>query len=177
MLSSNLFAMGNNVCKPWEAGDVVKDDQKNDLNVPGQSPPAFCWQAAAVAGAVRIGDTLYVGTESMFEDFQTATQHNFFSYYTKDIYGTNYVGVYAWVKVYGFPQDTPKVTFGSQHAVLVDVTNITSPSGDILNGKLYKFFVKHKTTSSIGNILDQDMLGNLYIYDNGWNLKQTLKIN
>ncbi|XPV69624.1 MAG: hypothetical protein ACNI25_03415 [Halarcobacter sp.] len=52
VLSGNLFAIGNNTCQAWESGGIVYDNNGQQLNVAGQSSPAFCWHAA-VAGLVR----------------------------------------------------------------------------------------------------------------------------
>lgn len=177
LFSNSLFAIdiGNNICKPYESGTVVYDDNGKQLNVQGQSPPAFCWQAHAIVGAIN-DNGRYIKKIERFSNNQSETFFDFYSSSEMDVYGTKMAGVFLWVKIYGFPQSAPKVRFSSLQGILVREQNISSPSGSILNGKLYQFFIPFKNASSIKNDSDLNLSGDVSIYDSGWNLKKIFRI-
>jgi hypothetical protein len=86
-----------------------------------------------------------------------------------------YVGIYVFAEVYGFPQNTPTVTFNNLSAILKETDNVKSLSGNILNGTRYKFFIPIKTSDSVTSWSDIDLSGRVNIFD-GVNLKREFTI-
>lgn len=153
-------------CPRWEAGGVVKDSNGNPINVPGTAPAAYCWDTVKIEGyglyngLVYGGETLTTNTSSL----------DWFANKTLYVYGENYAGVYVYIDVLGYPQNVPTVKLDSTIGVLVSTTNIYSPSGSILNGKEYKFFIRKTPVAQAISWTDIDVKGYIYVYD-GANLK------
>jgi hypothetical protein len=64
----------------------------------------------------------------------------------------------------------PTVKLGSTIGVLVSTVNIYSPSGSILNGKEYRFFIRKIPVAQAVYMSDIDVNGYIEVYD-GANLK------
>lgn len=156
----------NSYCQQWEAGGVVRDGYGNPINVPGTAPAAYCWDTVRIDGY-----GVYNGSAYGNERLNTSTSlANWYGNITSYVYGENYYGIYITVAVMGFPQNVPTVKLGSTIGVLVSTGNITSPSGSILNGKEYKFFIRKIPVTQAVYISDVDVNGYIEVYD-GANLK------
>ncbi|PID87065.1 MAG: hypothetical protein CSB13_01310 [Chloroflexi bacterium] len=83
-----------------------------------------------------------------------------------------YYGSYIKVGVHGYPQDEPIVKMGYRSRILVSIENINSPSGNILNGKEYEFFMPYIPTSQARYMSDIDIHDTIKVYD-GTSLKDT----
>lgn len=90
-------------------------------------------------------------------------------------YGEYYYGVYVTVAVMGYPQNVPTVKLNSTIGILVSTNNIASPSGSILNGKEYRFFIRKIPVAQAVYISDIDVSGSLEVYD-GATLKDVTTI-
>lgn len=151
----------NSKCAQWEAGGVVKDSYGNPLNVPGTAPSAYCWDAVKIEGYASYNGIDY-GSERLTSNTSFL---NWFANRTSYVYGENYYGVYVYVAVMGYPQDVPTVKLDSTIGVLIETKNIASPSGSILNGKEYKFFIRKIPVAQAVYMSDIDVSGNIYVYD------------
>lgn len=155
----------NSKCAQWEAGGVVYDSNGKALNVPGAAPSAYCWDAVKIEGLVYYNGTFY---DNSYENLTTnQTTYNWLSslqnkFYT---YGEYYYGVYVTVAVMGYPQNVPTVKLNSTIGILVSTNNIASPSGSILNGKEYRFFIRKIPVAQAVYISDIDVSGSLEVYD------------
>lgn len=151
----------NSYCPQWEAGGVVRDSIGNPINVPGTAPAAYCWDTVKIEGY-----GLYNGLAYGAETLTTNTSFlDWFANKSLYVYGENYAGVYVSVAVMGFPQNVPTVKLDSTIGVLIETKNITSPSGSILNGKEYKFFIRKTPVAQVTSLPDIDVKGYIYVYD------------
>ncbi len=152
-------------CPRWEAGGVVVYNGVQQ-NVPGAAPSAYCWDTVRIDGYTEYNGLVYGG------EILTTDRSSFDWYANKTLYlyGENYAGVYVYVDVLGYPQNVPTVKLDSTIGVLISTTNIYSPSGSILNGKEYKFFIRKIPVAQVTSWTDIDVKGYIYVYD-GANLK------
>lgn len=149
-------------CQQWEAGGVVYDSSNGKpLNVPGTAPAAYCWDTVKIEGYAVYNNLVY-GSERLNS---SSSFLNWFANKVSYIYGENYYGIYITVAVMGFPQNVPTVKLDSTIGVLVSTGNIASPSGNILNGKEYKFFIRKIPVAQAVYLSDIDVSGNIYVYD------------
>ncbi len=171
LFTNNANADG--FCPNWEHGEIVNmpgADQPNG----SVAPKPYCWQVSDLTGIVDISGTKYVANELAVQG-RSDSYYNFFGGYEDYAYGELYVGIYVFAEVYGYPQDTPKVTFNNLSGVLKGTDNVTSLSGNILNGTRYKFFIPVKISNSITGWSDLDLYGTIRIFD-GVTLKRTFTI-
>ncbi|UTJ06282.1 hypothetical protein [Arcobacter roscoffensis] len=144
-----------------EHGQVIKIGGR-PINTPSTAPEAFCWDATKIETGFGIYDGKRYKSETLIGDQSAA---DWFALETKEVYGENHYGSYVWVRVHGIPQNQPVVKLGYKEGVLVEVKNIRSYSGEILNGKEYKFFIRHIPVSQASTVSDIDISGSLDIYD------------
>ena len=161
----NLNAAYNSKCPRWEAGGVVIYNGVQQ-NVAGSAPAAYCWDAVTIEGYAEYNGVKY-GSESLISNISFL---NWLANKTSYVYGENYYGVYITVDVLGYPQNVPTVKLGSTIGVLVSTVNIYSPSGSILNGKEYRFFIRKIPVAQAVYMSDIDVNGYIEVYD-GANLK------
>ena len=166
MLSLGLFLVNANAelptkCPKWEHGQVIKVNNR-PINTPSTAPKAFCWDATEIKTGFGIYNGRQYQSETLVMDESLA---DWFALETKEVYGTMHYGSYVKVRVHGIPQNQPIVKLGFKEGILVGIENIFSPSGDIHNGKEYKFFIRHIPVSQASTMNDINIRGNLNIYD------------
>jgi hypothetical protein len=170
-------ASGDGFCQNWEAGQIIRPDQPNG----SVAPKPYCWQVSDLQGAVNISGTMYLTGNNEDNDEGVKVQgrndsyYNFYGFYEDYVYGEMYRGMYVFVEVYGFPQNTPTVTFNNLSAILKGTDDVKSLSGNTLNGTRYKFFIPIKTVASTVYWSDIDLSGRVNIFD-GVNLKREFTI-
>lgn len=168
LFTNNASADG--FCQNWEQGEIVNQPGANQPNA-SVAPKPYCWQVSDLQGAVNINGSIYLtgddenNNEGVHVSGRSDSYYNFYGYYENYAYGEMYRGIYVFVEVYGFPQDTPKVTFNNLPGILKGTSNVTSLSGNILNGTRYKFFIPVKTTASAVYMSDLDLNGIVRIFD------------
>lgn len=170
----NLNAAYNSKCPRWESGGVVIYNGVQQ-NVAGSAPSAYCWDAVKIEGLVYYNGSFY---DNSYENLVTTeTTYNWFSSINNKlyVYGEDYYGVYVTVDVLGYPQNIPTVKLNSTIGILVSTSNIASPSGSILNGKEYRFFIRKIPVAQAVYMSDIDVSGSLEVYD-GATLKDTTTI-
>jgi hypothetical protein len=163
-------ASADGFCQNWEAGQIIRPDQPNG----SVAPKPYCWQVSDLSGAVNIGGTMYIAKELKVQG-RNDSYYNFYGFDEDYAYGEMYYGVYVFAEVYGFPQNTPIVTFNNLSAILKGTDDVKSLSGNILNGTRYKFFIPIKTVASTAYWSDIDLSGRVNIFD-GVNLKREFTI-
>lgn len=158
LFTNNASADG--FCQNWEDGQIIMPDQPNG----SVAPKPYCWQVSDLTGVVDISGNKYIA-EELGVAGRSDSYYNFFGGYEDYAYGEYYVGMYVFVEVYGFPQDTPKVTFNHLPGVLKGTDDVKSLSGNILNGTRYKFFIPVKESNAISGWNDLDLYGIVRIFD------------
>lgn len=171
LLTSNASADGH--CQNWEHGQKIRPDQRNG----SVAPKPYCWQVSDLAGLVNFQGRLHHFKDNTPLKVQgrNDSYYNFYGWEKSYAYGEIYYGIYVFVEVYGLPQNTPKVTFNYKQGILKGTDNVKSLSGNIINGKRYKFFIPVASTSSVKSLKDIDLNGTIRISD-GATLKRTFTI-
>ncbi|MCK5294284.1 MAG: hypothetical protein KAJ49_06495 [Arcobacteraceae bacterium] len=178
LFTSNVSADGH--CKGWEHGST---QYVNDPEILGYFPSAlepYCWQVSKIQGIVNINDTLYLTGDGEYDGIHVQgrndSYYNFFGYYENFAFGEKHRGIYLDIEVYGFPHEVPKVTFNHLPGVVQSSEHITSPSGGILNGTKYRFFMPRVLSSSVVYWSDLDAYGTVRIFDESNTLKREFTI-
>lgn len=152
-------------CPRWEAGGVVYF-QGVQQNVPGAAPSAYCWDVTKIEGYGVYNGVAYT-SETLTSSSSVVNWYS--GIRTQDLYymyGENYYGIYVSVAVLGYPQSVPTVKLGSTIGVLTQTTNITSPSGSLLNGKEYRFFIRKIAASKLVDpSTELNVNGSIEVYD------------
>ena len=159
LFTSNASADG--FCQNWEHGEIVPGGQQPNGST---APKPFCWQISDLTGAVDIFGTKHIANEYPVQG-KSNSNYNFFGAYQDYSYGELYVGIYVYAEVYGYPQNTPKVTFNHHSGILKSTNNVLSSSGNIINGTRYKFFIPIEKPANISSWNDLDLYGTVRIFD------------
>lgn len=144
----------------WEHGQVIRINNV-PINTPSTSPLAFCWDIVEIGTDFGIYNGTRYLTETLANDSSSA---DWFAFKQKSVYAEMHYGSYVTATVHGIPQNEPTVKIGSKIGVLTGVSNVNSPGG-ILNGKEYRFFIRHIPVSQATTLPDIDINDYIYIYD------------
>jgi len=161
LLISNANADG--LCQNWEHGQKIRNDQPNGYT----APKPYCWQVSDLAGLVNFNGGWYhiQSDDPLPVQGRYDSYYNFYGWEKSYAYGEMYYGIYVFVEVYGLPQNTPKVTLNHKPGILKGRDNVTSLSGNIINGTRYKFFIPVETVASAQTMNDLDVQGTIRIFD------------
>jgi len=176
-----FFTYANGACQGWEHGQIIPGaGQPNGSTAPKE----YCWESSIVEGT---GLIVYKGELYNFEKedlrdkdetiltwFATETYHM--------EYGIEYYGIFFYFDIYGFPQSAPQRVYSSNGKVgrLIKKIDIASPSGNILNGTRYKYFIPYKKVSEVTSVWDLNIKSEITVFtygNTGIELKDKIKIN
>ncbi|BFU77504.1 hypothetical protein ALC152_07190 [Arcobacter sp. 15-2] len=167
VISLGLFlSTVNAACAKWEATG-------------GTAPGDYCWEISKIEKTLRHNGNYH---DDVYEDLRdkTETHYEWFATIPKMMSdGEYYYGIYIYYDVYGIPGRQPSfITFDkAMSTVLVEQSTILSPSGNIVNGTRYKYFIAYKKASKVTGINDVNIKGKLTVYSDSFNVLRTMKIN
>jgi len=163
-----FISNANASCATWEATG-------------GTAPGEYCWEISFISGHAYYKDDIVGGREKLIDREETSLIW-FATVKEAMADGKFHYGIYIDYDVYGIPNRPPiwvmydNPTNGSS-GVLVAQKSIDSPSGNIVNGTRYRYFIPYKLVENNDTYNDVNIKGDIVFYGPGFEIKDRIKVH